>query len=584
MNPPRCLRRYPQNENDTYDYIVVGGGTAGNVIATRLSQRHRVALIEAGERYEDVSLAKFPAADTLGFGSAVDATSPIDWGFVAEPGPGTNGRRVHYSRGKCLGGSSALNGMMYTRPTVQAMDRWADMVNDNRYTYKNSLPYFQKSVTFTPPKADLRAANATVNYNPDAFDNGIGDAPVDVSYANFAQPFSSWMKLAMESIGITETQDFNSGSLAGAQYCTSTIRPSDETRSSSASFLDALNTELLTVYTGTLAKKVIFDANRKAVGVHIQDKQNSNATLSAKKEVIVSAGAFQSPQLLMVSGIGPAETLQAHDIDIVVDLPGVGQNMWDHPFVAPSYRVNLPTLTTFGDQILLSADSLNGPMTNPVSDYMAWEHLPNRSPVDHYHGAIGFPDFPTDGPEVEYISGAGHMGNLSNLLAIQPRDGYNYAAILGTLNVATSRGNITINSADMVDPPVIAPNWLSTEHDMKMMIYIFKRMRQAFQSDAMAPIVIGEEYFPGNGVESDGEIEEYIKNNVMGIWHASCTCKMGTNKDPLAVVDSQARVFGVDGLRVVDASAFPFLPPGHPQSIVYMLAEVVADFILSGDT
>lgn len=160
------------------------------------------------------------------------------------------------------------------------------------------------------------------------------------------------------------------------------------------------------------------------------------------------------------------------------------------------------------------------------------------------------------------------MGNVSNLLRDQPKDGYQYASMLGVLIAPLSRGNVTLQSADTSDLPIINPNWLDSKTDQEMAIAMFKRIRQAFGSDAMAPVVIGEEYYPEKQVESDEEILEFIKNNIMTLWHAACTCKMGTSDDPMAVVDHEAKVFGVQGLRVVDASAFPFLPPGHPQSTV----------------
>jgi choline dehydrogenase-like flavoprotein len=160
------------------------------------------------------------------------------------------------------------------------------------------------------------------------------------------------------------------------------------------------------------------------------------------------------------------------------------------------------------------------------------------------------------------------MGNISNLLEDQPKDGYQYASILGVLVAPLSRGNVTLKSSDTSDLPIINPNWLGDTADQEVAIAMFKRIRAAFKSDAMAPVVIGKEYYPGQNVQSDGEILEFIKDNVMTLWHAGCTCKMGTYDDKMAVVDSQARVFGVEGLRVVDASAFPFLPPGHPQSTV----------------
>ncbi|KAJ5387386.1 hypothetical protein N7509_009927 [Penicillium cosmopolitanum] len=572
----------------TFDYVVVGGGTGGNAIATRLAQNSfKVVLVEAGGHYEVQSLAAVPAADVLPVGSDPDTSSAVDWGFVTKDQPGANGRSIHYARGKCLGGSSALNFMIYQRPTVESMQQWADAVNDTSYTFDETLPYYKKSVHFTPPNDKLRASNATAKYNADAF-NGNG-GPLEVSYANYAQPFSSWMNLGMQAIGIKEVDDFNQGSLMGGQYCSSTIDPANEIRSSSEqSFLTKITPASLTTYTNTLAKKVVFNKNKKATGVQVKGLLGNTVTLSASKEVILSAGTFQSPQLLMVSGVGPAEILNEHEIDIVAELPGVGQNLWDHPFFAPSYRVHVSTLTEFANNLIYAAGKVvsgilmkTGPITNPVSDYLAWEKIPQslRSTFSKATQSA-LSQFSNDWPEAEYISGAGYMGNISNLLQDQPKDGYQYASMLGVLVAPLSRGNVTLRSSDTSDLPIINPNWLGDSADQEVAIAMFKRIRAAFRSDAMAPVVIGKEYYPGEDVETDEEILEFIKDNVMTLWHAGCTCKMGTSDDEMAVVDSQARVYGVEGLRVVDASAFPFLPPGHPQSTVYMLAEKISQAII----
>ncbi|KAK4868170.1 hypothetical protein LT330_007368 [Penicillium expansum] len=572
----------------TFDYVVVGGGTAGSVIATRLAQNDfKVALIEAGGHYELESVAEFPASDALSMGSDPTFRSPEDWGFVTRDQPGANRRAIHFARGKCLGGSSALNFMVYQRPTRESMDTWASAVNDSSYGFDKVLPFYKKSVQFMPPNTDYRAQNASADYGVDAYDSDSG--PLQVSYANFAQPFSSWMSLGMEAIGINQVQDFNLGDIMGSQYCASTIDPSNELRSSSEqSFLSKITPSSLTTYTNTLAKKVVFDENNKATGVQVKGLLGDTVTISASEEVIISAGAFQSPQLLMVSGIGPIDQLQEHHINVIADRPGVGQNMWDHPFFAPSYRVRVTTFTRLATDLLYAAGQIieglvskKGFITNPIADFLAFEKIPRflRSAFSE-ETQSKLDKFPSDWPEAEYISGAGYMGNASNLLAIQPKDGYQYASILGVLITPMSRGNVTLQSADTSDLPVINPNWLDDQADQEVVIAMFKRIRQAFQSEAMEPVVIGEEYNPGPQVQSDDQILEFIKNHVMTLWHPSCTCKMGTSDDDMAVVDSQARVYGVDGLRVVDASAFPFLPPGHPQSTVYMLAEKIAADII----
>ena len=288
------------------------------------------------------------------------------------------------------------------------MQQWADTVDDDSYTFDEVLPYYKRSVHFTPPNTNERAANATAGYNAAAFEANGG--PLQVSYANYAQPFSSWMNLGMEAIGISEIQDFNTGSLMGAQYCSSTIDPSTEFRSSSqSSFLATISPPTLTTYPNTLAKKIVFDGNRKATGVQVRGVFGNTITLSATKEVIISAGAFQSPQLLMVSGVGPSDILTQHGIKVIADRPGVGQNMWDHPFFAPSYRVQVNTLTTFVTNLIYAAGQLingvlakNGPLTNPVADFLAWEKIPPslRSQwTQETQQALA--EFPSDWPEVE---------------------------------------------------------------------------------------------------------------------------------------------------------------------------------------
>jgi len=287
------------------------------------------------------------------------------------------------------------------------MQQWADAVNDSSYTFDEVLPYYKQSVQFTPPNTQIRASNATATYNKTAFEENGG--PLQVSYANYAMPFSSWMKLGMEAIGIKEKDDFNSGSLIGAQYCTSTIDPSNELRSSSqASFLTKITPSTLTTYSNTLAKKVIFNNQKKAIGVEVNGLLGNTVTLHASKEVIISAGAFQSPQLLMVSGVGPSDMLKEHGIKVVADRPGVGQNMWDHPFFAPTYRVQVDTATNVANDILYDAGSVvgeflkTGPLTNPIADYLAWEKIPQflRSQFSQ-SSQNSLKQFPSDWPEAE---------------------------------------------------------------------------------------------------------------------------------------------------------------------------------------
>ncbi|KAK3314963.1 hypothetical protein B0H66DRAFT_481610 [Apodospora peruviana] len=569
-----------------YEYVVVGAGTAGTTLAVRLAQSGaRVALVEAGDYYDFTNpiISSTPGLDVLLIGSDVTNVNPlVDWSFVARNQPGANNRPIHFARGKCVGGSSALNFMIYQRPTVQSMRMWADQVDDESYTFANTLPYFQKSAQFTPPNMSKRFSNSTPSYNTNAFP-ATANNPLEVSFANYAQSFSTWLKRGFASIGIGEAPDFNSGSLLGAQYCTSTIRPSDQTRSSSAAsfFKSALLSGLfnLKVYTSTRAEKILFDSSKKATGVQVKTGLLASYTLKATKEVIVSAGAFQSPQLLMVSGIGPSSLLSPLNIPVIAPLKGVGQNLQDHPTFGPSYPVGLTTLTReardpiyLADQILQYTLNQSGPLTNPVADFLAWEKIPSPLRLQQFSPSTlkKLSSYPPDWPEVEYISGSGFVGDFSNFLLVQPTDGRQYATILNVLITPLSRGNVTITSTSTADLPTINPAWLTDKADEELAIAAYKRSRQLFASlSGNGGIVTGPEAYPGPQVQTDEQILEAIRNSLMTLWHPACTCKMGSERDEMAVLDSKARVRGgVSGLRVVDASSFPFLPPGHPQSSV----------------
>lgn len=289
------------------------------------------------------------------------------------------------------------------------MQLWADLVDDQSYTFDKVLPYYKRTVQFGPPRHELRSANATAQYALSAFsDDG---QPLQVSYPNYAMSFSSWMKDGMRAIGINETNDFNSGSLFGAQYCSSTIKASDQTRSSSqTAFLtaDSFHLQSLTIYKNTLAKRIMFNSRKRAIGVRVQSGP-LEYFLKARREVIVSAGAFQSPQLLMVSGIGPVHVLEKYGIEVLSSLPGVGQNMWDHIFFGPTYRVALDTFTRVAadfafliKQLLLFLFAHTGMLTNPVTDFLAFEKIPasQRSGFS-VNTEKELSQFPSDWPEVE---------------------------------------------------------------------------------------------------------------------------------------------------------------------------------------
>jgi choline dehydrogenase len=512
----------------------------------------------------------------------------IDWGFVTTPQPELGNRSIHYARGKTLGGSSALNFMLYHRGTNGSYDKWAREVGDESYTFDKLLPYFQRSTRATPPSNKTLRQNATVYYDDIAFVNDtMHHQPLHVSWPNYVKTFSTWSKQALRAVGVGASFSLDHGSLQGSSYPPLTITPERQHRDSSqTSFLDhAMRTTDIKVYTRTTARKIQF-ANSTATGVNVTTADR-NYTLHAKREVILSAGAFQSPQLLMVSGVGPRDTLEQHGIPIVKDLPGVGQSMMDQIYFGVANRVNVPTgskLKYDPEFAEAAAETYHkygtGPLTT-VIDMIAFERLIDSVPELLSNSTIDAlnKEFPIDWPDVEYMALDSWSGIANPHLEV-PTDDHDYASFMACMLSPFSRGNLTISSPDATVPPVINPNWLTDSRDKDQAIAAFKRVRQIWTK--MSNITIGDEFKPGPETQSDEEIWRWIQKESLTIWHASSTCKMGRSNDTLAVVDSRARVYGTRGLRVVDASAFPFLTPGHPQSGVYMLAEKIAEDIKMG--
>ncbi|KAL8667883.1 MAG: hypothetical protein Q9202_000348 [Teloschistes flavicans] len=581
-------------QDATFDYVILGGGTAGLAIAGRLASNPNisVAVIEAGGFYEidNGNGSVIPAFAALQhIGSQPNDTQPlIDWGLVTVPQAGANNRRMHYARGKTLGGSSARHFLAYHRGTNGSYQQWAEQVQDDSYRYQNFLPYFQRSCHLTPPNLEKRyPRNGTVDFNPAAFDNSLG-GPLQVSWANWADPIGTWAKLGFRAAGILPIKGFDSGSIIGSSWVAQSQNPTNEHRDSSqTSYLSqAIENTSIVVYTQTLGKKILFDNNKAAYGVSV-NTAGVPYTLQARKEVILSAGVFQSPQLLMVSGIGPRETLRKYGISVESDLPGVGQNFQDQPLYGVVFRVNVDTSSRLITDVAYAAQAgkdyltnQTGPLTSSAG-YLAFEKLPSsyRQKLTKATQAK-LRTFPTDWPEIEYLAESGYDGDHKNYFDV-PFDQYEYATISTVLLTPFSKGNVTISSSDAADPPVINPNWLTDPADTEVAIASFKRAREIWKY--MNGTTVGPEYFPGTAkVSTDAEILQYIRETMISIWHGAATCKMGTARDRMAVIDSHARVFGVKGLRVVDASSFPFLTPGHPQATIYALAEKIADDILKG--
>lgn len=475
---------------------------------------------------------------------------------------------MHYARGKALGGSSARHFLTYQIGPKGSYQRWADEVGDQAYSWDRFLPYFQKSQDFVAPRG--RPANATPEFDSATLKRG---GPLSITFSPYAMAFSSWAQRALTAMGLKQIKGFTSGSILGSSYQLLTLSKTYVRESSETAFLqkNGLDRPNLVVYTSVMAQKILFQGT-KATGVQIT-MNGVPFKLSANKEVIVSAGAFQSPQLLMVSGIGPKDTLSKNGIPVIKDLPGVGQNMEDHILGGPSYRVNVLTTSAManpffaGAQIQQYLTSNSGMLTAVGADFLAFEKLP-KNITSQLPSSVqaDLAKLPPDWPDIEYFPTSAYYGNQVNFRTDGPVDGFNYATVAVALGAPLSRGSVSISAPDMNTPPVINPNWLTHPTDQAVAVAAYKRARTVFQN--MQSILIGPEYFPGANVTSDEQILRQVRQSFGTVFHASCTCKMGKSSDPMAVVDSKGRVFGVSGLRVVDASAFALLPPGHPQATI----------------
>ncbi|KAK6007027.1 hypothetical protein QM012_006035 [Aureobasidium pullulans] len=573
--------------NASYDYVVVGGGTAGLALATRLALNgtYSVAVVEAGSFYEldNGNYSQYPSGVIRSTDPGPDISAVnglIDWKFLTTPQIGLLNRTIHYARGKCLGGSSGRNYLLYQRATVGFFNKWAQEVGDASYEWQSVLPYYQKSAHYTPANTKTRAANSSRGTVDETAVFGRNDGPLQVTLPKYAASWSSYFPSAFSELGLPELNGTNSGILNGWTYMTMSEDPTYQTRSSSeTSYLKlALERTSLSVYTHALVNRIIFDYTKTARGVSV-DIGGMNFMLNATKEVILSAGAFQSPQLLMVSGIGPASTLKALDIPVISNLSGVGQNMWDNPRLTLSLEVNLETGTTLTNQPKRAHEETEkyivnrtGMLTSTGADFAGFVKLSNNLYVNlstETSSSLA-ETFPSDWPDAEFFASSNGVAGLAH-------DG---AGIFIGLLATFSRGSVTIKSSSMADAPVINPAWLTDKRDQELAVTAFKYARRLANTTSLRRVIVGDEIAPGPAIQSDAQILGYLKNTTVTYYHASSTCKMGMSNDSTAVVDKDAKVFGVKNLRVVDVSALPLLPPGQPQGTVYMLAEKIADRIL----
>lgn len=525
-----------------YDFIIVGGGSAGCVLAARLSEDPDVSvcLLEAGSK-DNSPFIQIPMGLV-----AMMPTKIHNWGFKTVPQKGLNGRKGYQPRGKALGGSSSINAMMYARGHRYDYDLWESLGNQG-WGYQDCLPYFKKS-----------------EHNEDVNDEFHGQGgPLNV--ANLRSPSGLVERYleACESIGVPRNPDLNGADQFGAMQTQVTQKNGQRCSAARGYLTPNLHRPNLTVITRALTHKVIFEG-KKAVGVEYRHKKEVKR-IYADKEVILSAGAFGSPQILMLSGVGPQQELAKHGIAVVHDSAGVGENLQDHIDFVHTYKTSdkKESFGVSGTMVVEMMKSLKG-----------WFADRRGKMTSNFAEGIGFlkSSDELDMPDLEFVFVVAVVDDHARKL----HTSHGFSSHL-TLLRPKSRGTVKLNSSDPKDPLLIDPNFFDHPEDMEIMIKGWKKQHAMLESQAFDE-VRGENFYPVDK-DDDRAIEQDIRNRADTQYHPIGTCKMGVETDPMAVVDHKLNVYGVENLRVVDASIMPTLIGGNTNAPTIMIAEKIADEI-----
>lgn len=545
-----------------FDYIVVGGGTAGALLANRLSAdpQNTVLLVEAGsrDRYHWIHIP-------VGYLYCIN-NPKTDWCFRTEADPGLNGRSLIYPRGKTLGGCSSINGMIYMRGQSRDYDGWAEELRDAHWGWSSCLPFFKQHEWHHSLDAVLGQS-----VSGGAFHGGHGEWRVERQRLRW-ELLDAFAQAAQEA-GIPASNDFNTGNNEGVGYF-EVNQKSGLRWNTSKAFLNAQvrRRKNLTIWTETQACKLLLARNGQGAsecrGVEVL-RQGHKLLLSARKEVVLCAGAIGTPQLMQLSGLGPPGLLAKYGIPVVKPMDGVGRNLQDHLQIRAVYTVkNALTLNTLANsrwgQLKIGLQYLfsrSGPMSMSPSQLGVF----TRSDAGREHPNIQF-----------------HVQPLSLDAFGQPLHRFPaLTASVCNLN-PSSRGQVAIRSNDFSVAPVIAPNYLSTQDDQRVAADSLRVARRILAQPAMQPYAPAE-YKPGMQYQSDNELIALAGDIATTIFHPVGTAKMGLPDDPMAVTDSRLRVQGVRGLRIADASAMPTIVSGNTNSPTLMMAERAAAWIRAGE-
>ena len=525
---------------ESFDYIIVGAGSAGCVLANRLTEDPdtTVALLEFGGSDSSIFI-QMPTALSIPMNM-----KKYNWFYESEPEPYLDNRRMHCPRGKVLGGSSSINGMVYVRGHARDFDQWQEQ-GARDWDYRHCLPYFKKADDWAFGSDDYRNQGGPLSVN-----NGN----------NMQNPLYRAFIEAGAEAGYMKTADYNGRQQEGFGPMHMTVRNGRRWSTANAYLKPALQRPNLKVITGALSQRILLDG-RRATGVEFI-RGGARQTVSARREVILSAGPIASPQLLQLSGIGPGAVLKQAGIDVVHDLPGVGENLQDHLEFYFQFRCQQP--------ITLNAE------LNPWRKFLIglrWMLTKKGLGATNHFESCAFirSRAGIEWPDIQYHFLPGAMRYDGNAAF----DGHGFQVHVGH-NKPSSRGHVRARTPSVQDKPEILFNYLQHQDDIDGFRACVRLTREIIAQPAMGAFR-GPEIQPGEAIQSDEEIDAFVRSAVESAYHPSCACRMG--EDDLAVVDSETRVRGIESLRLVDSSIFPTIPNGNLNSPTIMLAERAADII-----